>query len=558
MNTTRQRQIRAVFDAVVSLPPETQAEIVRRKSGGDSEVESSVMRLLEASRSGGKFLENPLAERFDLSSFKGTRLGAYVVDRQIGSGGMGVVYLAVRADDIYKRTAALKIVHPGYNTPDKIERFRRERQILAQLDHPNIARIVDGGTTPTGLPYFVMDYVDGKPIDAFCNERRAGLDQRLNLFRQACAAVQYLHENHVIHRDLKPANMLVTNSGTVKLLDFGIAKLLDPGSQALVTSAAIASPGYASPEQLDGRPAGPASDIYSLGAILYELLTGIRPHEGEERSVPAAIRAVTHDDVRKPSASLGPSATLQTRESIPELRKQLQGDLDSILLMTLRQEPKTRYTSVAELAGDVENFQAGRPVLARKGASLYVVSRFARRNVGGLAAAAVLIAVLSRLGWDEWKLHQLSTRMASIQTASSLIASINTQQGPERIQQSLQQLGENYKTAFPEMLDNPLATKKETETIVNRDLNWLDQVAPLAQQKPQLTPSLVRTYIDVAQAQFSDDHASLKDAEGSLATCKKAFALLKQLPEETLNGDTAKNLKLDLKRQVDMLPGVHE
>jgi serine/threonine protein kinase len=540
------------------MPREAQAEFVQREAGGDSELEESVLRLLRASRSSEKFLDNPLVDRYDFSLFQGTRLGAYLVDRQIGEGGMGVVYRAVRADDVYRRVAALKIMRPEYRTPDKIERFRRERQILAQLDHPNIARIIDGGSTPNGLPYFVMDYIEGKPIDVFCNERKAGLNQRLNLFRQACTAVQYLHENRVIHRDLKPANMLVTSGGTVKLLDFGIAKLLDAGSQAFATSVAIASPGYASPEQLDNKPTGPASDIYSLGAILYELLTGLRPHDAAEHSVPASIRAITRDDVRKPSTSLGLRASLQTKEAVPELRKRLRGDLDSILMMALRGEPEARYGSVAEFAHDIEEFQAERPILARKGARLYVISRFVKRNSSRMAAAIVLLAALTWLGWDELRLHELTARMTQGETPTSLVSGIGTPQGFARVQQRVQEIGQNYKATFPQILTNPLASRREKESILNRDLNWLDQVAPLIHQKPALATDVGRTYLNVAQAQWSDDQASLKDVDGSLATCKKAFALLSQLPETSLNTDAVRELESDLERQVNSLPTTHQ
>ena len=559
MNSDQQRRVRAVFDAVASGspgPPETQEEFVRRESGGDLEVEKAVLRLLRASHSSERFLENPLADRFDFSVFQGMRLGAYLVDRQIGEGGMGVVYRAVRNDDVYRRVTALKIMRPEYKTADKIERFRREREILAQLDHPNIARIIDGGSTPLGLPYFVMDYIEGQPIHLFCDQRKAGLTQRLNLFRQACMAVQYLHENRVIHRDLKPANMLVTNGGVVKLLDFGIAKLLEGGSQALTTSMVIASPGYASPEQLENRPTGPASDIYSLGAILYELLTGVRPRGNGEPSLATSIQAITREEIRKPSDSVGLRPSLQTKETAPELRKRLRGDLDSILMMALRQEPEARYHSVAELAADIEAFQAGRPVSARKGALLYVTSRYARRHAGALATAAVLAAALSWVGWDEWRLRELHEKMAAVATSNSLVSEAKTPENYARLQDAVRQVGQNYKTTFPRILKDPLAFNKTSNEIVDRDVKWLDQVAPLAQQAPDLATEMSRTYLDVAEAQWSEDGVSLKDADGSLASCKKALALLDQLPD-AYQTDGVKKLAADLRRQVGLLPTSH-
>jgi serine/threonine-protein kinase len=554
MNAAQQRRVRAVFDAVATIPPDAQDEFVRQEASGDPEVEQSVLRLLRASRSSEKFLKNPLVQRHDFSTYQGTRLGAYLVDRQIGEGGMGVVYRAMRADDAYKRVTALKIMRPEYKTPERIERFHRERQILAQLDHPNIARIIDGGATPNGLPYFVMDYVDGMPIDDFCNTRKADLNQRLNLFRQACMAVQYLHENRVIHRDLKPGNMLVTGSGTVKLLDFGIAKLLDTDPQTHAPSVAIASPGYASPEQLSGRPTGPASDIYSLGAILFELLTGLRPHDAAQPTVPVAMQTAMPNTIPKASASVGTSATFQAMETAPVFRKRLRGDLDSILLMTLRQEPEARYSSVAELSRDIENFQEGRPVAARKGAALYVISRFARRNSRSVAAAAMLLAALSWLGWDEWRLHELTAMMTPAQPASTLVSEMATPQGVARAHEQVQEMGRNFTSTFPKILKDPLAPRSESGRIVNQDLQWLDRIAPLAQQKPELATELGRTYLNVAEAQWSDDQASLNDPDGSLATCNKALGLLNRLSDAALKTEAAQKLEQDLKRQVNQLP----
>ncbi len=560
MNTERQRLVRATFDAASALPEGSQDEFVRRQADGDLELADTVLRLLRAARSSGKFLMKPPLAAGSESDFRGARLGTYQIVRELGAGGMGVVYLAVRADDAFRRMAAIKVIRPEFHSPRMIERFLRERQILAQLDHPNIARIVDGGTTPASLPYFVMDYVEGRPIDVFANERQADFNQRLNLFRQACEAVKYLHANRVIHRDLKPANMLVTSGGTVKLLDFGIAKLLDNDTDAKVKTAPLLTPGYASPEQVGGKPTGVPTDIYSLGAILYELLTGTRPHEVPGRSLADTIAAITREDVRKPSASVRNNAMLKTSESATEIGRRLRGDLDSILLKALRQEPESRYSSVAAFAADVENYQAHRPVAARNGAALYSASRFTRRHWLGLAASALIAASLSWAGREEWRVHQLLTQMNDVQPAERLHSAIQpgdkvlTPQRDAQVDETVKQIAHNYDSAFPSLIRNPLASPAQGRQIADRDLTWLEQVQPEVAGKPDLSAHLGRAYLNIAEGQWSSDRPSLNDAAASLETCKRAVVTLKQIPEAYSNAPDLRQLENDLSKQMTALP----
>ena len=313
---------------------------------------------------------------------------------------MGVVYLAVRADDHYQKRVAIKLVQHGLYTGAILHRFRTERQILASLDHPNIARLLDGGTTTDGRPYLVMEYVEGLPIDVYCDRHKLSISERLRLFRTVCAAVHYAHQNLVIHRDLKPSNILVSTDGVPKLLDFGIAKLLNPelSAPSLVFTESglqLLTPEYASPEQVRGEPLTTASDVYALGVLLYELLTGHQPYRLTSRRRQDLERVICEVDPLKPSTAISrsdadtetdgtgqrtPATVSQTREGQPEkLRRRLTGDLDNIVLMALRKEPQRRYGSAEHLAEDLRRHLEGLPVMARPQTFGYRSAKFIRR-----------------------------------------------------------------------------------------------------------------------------------------------------------------------------------
>ncbi|MFV2091422.1 MAG: serine/threonine protein kinase, partial [Pseudomonadales bacterium] len=328
------------------------------------------------------------------SSRVGMRLGAFELTRLVGRGGNASVYLGERVDAQYHQQVAVKIIHQGLAGRDGELRFRAERQILANLDHPNIARLLDGGTTAAGLPYLVMEYIDGEPIDVYCDERRLSVDARLGLFSEVCAAVQYAHQNLIVHRDLKPANVLVGADGIPKLLDFGIAKLLDADRlhQTLALTRAdtrLLTLEYASPEQVKGEAITTASDIYTLGVMLYELLTGQMPYRlsgtgpGELERVICDTRpdrpsiVVTRDpatggaadsitkSICDPQHSCDPQRICAVRSTEPQkLRRQLRGELDNIVLMALRKEPERRYRSAEQLAEDLGRYGTHLPVIA--------------------------------------------------------------------------------------------------------------------------------------------------------------------------------------------------
>jgi len=346
----------------------------------------------------------------------GRHLGAYKIVRRIGQGGMAVVFLAVRADDEYQKEVAIKLVQPGLDTHEQLSRFRNERQTLADLDHPNIVKLLDGGSTADGSPFLVMDYVEGSPIDDYCDQHKRPIDERLQLFSKVCEAVQYAHQQGIIHRDLKPGNIFVTADGTPKLLDFGIAKMLnpEPSSQMLLstqTGARCMTPAYASPEQMRRKPVTSATDIYSLGVVLYELLSGHRPYRLTQHTPAEMERAICEQDPETPSTAVNrvetdtttdgvpitktPELVSLTREGHPEkLRRRLSGDLDNIVLKALQKEPERRYRSVEEFSQDIERHLQHLPVNARRSTLTYRTSKFIQRHKIEVSAALIVILVL--------------------------------------------------------------------------------------------------------------------------------------------------------------------
>jgi len=323
MTPQRFRQIRNVFDALIEREPSTRTMFLEEACQGDEELRTEVQRLIAAHEQAPGWLDKPVGEGLREAQeqsldekgpdtrtpgrLEGRRIGPYEILRELGAGGMGTVYLAARADGVFRKFAAIKIVQAEAASPEALRRFQKEREILASLDHPNIARIVDGGSTDEGLPYLVMEYVEGKRIDAYCDEHRLSVNERLRLLEAVFSAIRYAHEKHVVHRDLKPSNILVTADGTVKLLDFGIAKLL-PGREETIsltrTNLLAMTPEYASPEQIRGEVVTPLSDVYSLGVLAYELLTGRRPYRLRSRIFHEIARVICEESPTRPSAAV--------------------------------------------------------------------------------------------------------------------------------------------------------------------------------------------------------------------------------------------------------------
>jgi len=403
----RYRRIDALFAEALEQPAADRDAFLDTACAGDAELRREVERLLAADEQAGEFLQRPAL--VPPSEEPPRRLGPYRLLREIGSGGMGTVYLAGRDDAEYERNVAVKILRAGIEDEEAVHRFLAERQILARLEHPGIARLYDGGSTEDGRPFLVMELVDGLPLDEYCDGHQLPVDARLDLFLSVCAAVRHAHQNLLVHRDLKPANILVTPEGEPRLLDFGIAKQLGPeGAVADLTrtGSRLMTPSYASPEQIRGEPITTASDVYSLGVLLYELLAGRSPYRAETGLPHEVARAICEQEPERPSQALfrrgpgepPPETIARARGTRPTaLRRKLRGDLDNIARTALRKEPARRYATAAELAADIGSHLHYRPVAAQPDTLLYRIGKLVRRH--RVAAAAIVAAMAVVLGF---------------------------------------------------------------------------------------------------------------------------------------------------------------
>jgi eukaryotic-like serine/threonine-protein kinase len=405
------RRIRSLLDAALELPADVRTAFLDEACGSDDGLRAELEGLLASESRAGALLERPVAEYAGSllaemarsarppDPMLGRQLGSYRLLREVGRGGMGTVYLAERADGQFDQQVAIKLLRRG-DTADLLQRFLAERQILASLNHPNIARLLDGGADDDGAPYLVMEYVEGEPITGYCDRRELPLERRLDLFLTMLHAIQHAHQHLVIHRDLKPANILVTEAGDVKLLDFGIAKLLNAEGAAHAPPPTgvglwLMTPEYASPEQVQAGPITTASDVYQLGLLLHELLTGQRPYRLAGCSAAEAERLICVEEPPPPSAVQGSPAVAHARRTTPgRLRRQLREDLDGIVLQALHKRPERRYPSAEALAEDIRRYQAGLPVRARRDAFAYRASKLLRRHRWSVAASVSLIVLL--------------------------------------------------------------------------------------------------------------------------------------------------------------------
>jgi serine/threonine-protein kinase len=406
MDANRWTRLRDLYHQVEALPPDERDAALIAACGDDAALLADARALFsrEIADGAGAVVDGIVAAAvagLDDEGPPADRVGPYRLVREIGQGGMGAVYLAERADGQFEQRVALKLIKPGLATAQFLERFRAERQILARLQHPNIARLLDGGIDDEGRPYFALEYVEGEPIDRYSATRAASVDERLRLFLQVCRAVSYAHANLVVHRDLKPAHVMVTPDGQVRLLDFGIAKVVSDevdGTGRTQFGIRAMTPAYASPEQVRGDAVGTGTDVYSLGVILYELLTGVPPYEFDGQSPAEIERVVCGTEPQRPSTRIGGSRTSSGAEGghgpsaadVARARKRLRGDLDVICLKALQKDPERRYQSVEALQDDLRRNLDGLPVLARPDSVPYRLNRFAARHRVGLGVAAVV------------------------------------------------------------------------------------------------------------------------------------------------------------------------
>ena len=509
MTPERWRQIKQVFQAAFDLSPGERPPYVRQACAGDDDLRAEVESLL-ASVEAEEFLSGAAAayvpdaladEAWDRNI--GQRIGAYQLVRQIGEGGMGAVYLAERAGE-FQQQAALKLLRAGMDSRGFVARFRHERQILASLDHPNIARLLEGGATGEGRPYFVMEYVEGEPIDVYAASHGLGIDQRLRLFQQVCAAVQYAHQLLVVHRDIKPGNILVTGGGTPKLLDFGIAKLLPSGvpreTEALTQAGGrLMTPEYASPEQARGEPITTATDVYSLGAVLYQLLAGKTPHHFPTGSPAEMERVICETDPRPPSQVSG-----------DPLARQLRGDLDTIVLKALQKDPSRRYASAEQLSADIQRHLDGLPIQARPQTLVYRAGRFVRRNRVSVAAAAlVMVSLVAGMAVAVWQ--------ARVAQAQRLRA--------ERRFNDVRQLAHTFLFDFHDAIQDLPGATPARHLVVDKALEYLNGLAQEAAGDRALERELAEAYLRVGDVEGGTGVPNLGDKAGALGSYRRALAI---------------------------------
>lgn len=545
MTPERWQEISDVLDEVLRLPETERAAFLTGLAAKDPELHREVESLLESHREAETdFLKTPLSRPLLETSamvpsapMLGKRIGVYQIVERIGEGGMGEVYRAFRADDQYRKQVAVKVVRRGQDSGFVVSRFRNERQILATLDHPNIARLLDGGTTEEGLPYFVMELIEGDPIDEYCERHKLSTAERLKLFLSVCSAVQYAHQRLIVHRDLKPGNILVAGDGTPKLLDFGIAKILDPEDmpgqlEPTLTVFRVLTPGYASPEQIKGEPITTATDVYSLGVILFELLTGSSPYRITSRSAQEIARAVCDFEPERPSTAArkrklhessptGEIDELDSDRSPAKLGKRLSGDLDNIVLMALRKEPQRRYVSVEQFTEDIRRHLENLPVIARKDTARYRASKFVARHRAGVVGAAVTALVLLLALIVTFREARIAERQAALAREERARA--------ERRFNDVRKLANSLMFEVHDSIQDLPGATKARKLIVTRALEYLDSLSQEAGDDPSLQRELAAAYDRVGDVLGYTGQANLGDFAGAAQSYQKALAIREAL-----------------------------
>ena len=570
MEPERWQHVERIYHEAMQCEPAERGSLLEEACAEDKDLRAEVESLLHYAERPAKFFEKPaiemmaqaLAESLRAAESKnstrmiGMRIAQYRIVGKLGAGGMGDVYRAVRADDQYEKQVAIKLVRRGLDTESVEARFRRERQILAGFEHENIARLIDGGTTDEGHPYFVMELVEGKPIDEYCDEAKLVTDARIDLFRSVCSAVQYAHQRLVVHRDIKPGNILVTDEGVPKLLDFGIATILSPEtfspeSERTETAQRIMTPQFASPEQIQGQLITTATDVYSLGVVLYRLLTGHMPYRLESNSPYELAQAVCETTPERPSSAIrrpvsvvlaslsskaramreangqapdGSSADLREtvfkttiefvstcRGTTPDkLRRKLSGDLDQIILKALRKEPERRYASAREFAEDLRSYLRGLPISARHGTFVYRAGKFMKRNKIVFSATTVFV-LLGLVG-------------VAVIVREARVARIQQLRAEQRFN-DLRSLAHSLLFEIHDSISDLPGSTAARKLLVDRALHYLDSLSQESSDTPGLQRELAAAYERVGNVQGNPYLANLGDTAGAIASYRKALNL---------------------------------
>lgn len=564
MNSGDWEKIEEIVSEAISLVGQKRREFITGRCRDMPELRKEIEALLEIENEADDFFDSPAALKFSrfLEDEKaevsiGQQIGIYRIEREIGMGGMGAVYLATRTDGEFDRQVGIKMLRREFNTAKIRRRFEYEKDIQAALNHPNIARLLDAGTTDDGIPYLVMEYIEGENISVFCHRNAFSLEQRLELFRKVCGAVAFAHRNLVVHRDLKPSNIIVSKDGEPKLLDFGISKLLtaDSDQTQTVTKLGVMTPEYASPEQVKGKSVTTATDIYSLGVILFELLTGQKPFAKELKDSGNLLKAIIENEPEKPSSVLGQDQSLKipkvqtveyqnrerdltdpfatevlevnkTKSLISKTKplsgiknpKRLKGDLDNIILKSLRKEPERRYQTVEQFSEDIRRHLDGLPVSARPATFVYRASKFVNRNkVAVFSGILILLTVIVGSLATLWQARLAEARFNEVRKiANSFLFEIT-----------------------PEIEKLPGSTKAK-ELVVKRALEYLDNLSKSAAGDAELQRELAVAYEKVGSVQGNPAQNNLGDIEGAEKSYEKAKMILENLLTNDLN-----NLQLE-------------
>jgi non-specific serine/threonine protein kinase/serine/threonine-protein kinase len=536
------KRVKNAYAEAIELPTDARSSFL---VSIDDQIRENVARLLAADSDAANFIDRPfLLEQGSVlppeESAVGTVIDDYRILAVLGSGGMGTVYLAEHEGEGFTHRVALKLIKRGMDTDMVLRRFLTERQILASLDHPNIARMLDGGSTPAGVPYFVMEHVEGLPIRSYCDTNDLDVAERIELFAKVCAAVSYAHQKLVVHRDLKPSNVLVTPTGEPKLLDFGIAKLLQPNwnestEPLTATQFRILTPEYSSPEQLRGEATTTSTDVYSLGVMLYELLTGVRPHQRKRKDPQMLVEAIESAEPVKPSdavlaeerhktsaaditdnalvAQTGERTADTTRRPTTNSR-QLKGDIDNIVLKAIKPEADRRYASVQELLDDLRNYLAGRPVKATADSSSYRLKKFFRRHRTAVAAsAAAALLLIGITGFTGWQYLRAERERA-------------------RAQRQFEETRSLSKSVLYELHDaiEPLEGSTQARALlVSKALEYLDRLASENSSDAGLQTELADAYQRIGDIQGGLWRSNLGQREQAEESYAKAFQIRKSL-----------------------------
>lgn len=531
MNPERWQKVKAIVEeALETAPAAARSSYLDKACGDDKDLRLEVESLLDFDDMENDLFEQSAFSFLRIENFEdetnvfiGRKIGNYKIIGELGAGGMGAVFLAERDDGAFDQKVALKLIKRGMDSDAILRRFINERQILASLEHSNIAHLIDGGTTDDGLPFFVMEYIEGETIIDYADRQNLTFDKRLKLFREVCSAVSFAHQNLIIHRDLKPSNILVTQDGGIKLLDFGIAKLLKGDTNNdTATQHFVFTPEYASPEQIRGEKLTTATDIYSLGVILYELLTGARPYKTDSKNIREIIKFVCEDEPARPSSIVNRQSTVE-KDSRTNLNKQrttdneqwtksLKGDLDNIILKALRKEPDRRYSSAEQFSDDIRRHLEGLPVTASNDTWKYRASKFIQRNRIGVAAAGLIfLALVSGLGATLYQANIARKERAKAEQrfndvrrlANSFMFEINEQ-----------------------IMKSPI---KARELLVQRAVEYLDKLAAESGDDIELQSELATAYEKIGDVQAEIFKPYSGKTSEALLSHQKALQLREKL-----------------------------